>query len=286
MKIRFLLGILLAASVLGTACSQSKSVSAPATTGPKQPGTSDAAAALDTAKSGSGRQMYYQREITAADVQGRSLRELNLLRNTIYARAGNPFRKAWLNEYFSAQSWYKPLAKMDESKLTALDRKNGAFIAEYEAKLPRTDLEARKGKLLDRPETELSKEDTIELMLLRRALGEAPAGTETATATPLDDPRMLEKLLNVNQLNDLSRRDLRLLRNTVYARRGREFKSAIMQEYFGRMAWYKGDAAYTDDKLTEIDRQNINIIRSLEDQLGGPLTDADQNKEDGWFGAA
>src|SRR5437773_10874911 len=68
--------------------------------------------------------LYYDREIRQEDLRGRTLRELTLMRNTIYARAGNPFRKKWLNDYFSAQPWYHPLPKMDETRLTTLDRKN------------------------------------------------------------------------------------------------------------------------------------------------------------------
>src|SRR5215467_10083157 len=86
------------------------------------------------------RPLYYTREITDDDLIGRSLRELTLMRNTIYARAGNKFRKQWLNDYFSALPWYHPLDKMDESKITALDRKNAEIIAKYDADIPRDEL--------------------------------------------------------------------------------------------------------------------------------------------------
>src|SRR5690349_4393234 len=86
------------------------------------------------------RPLYYSREITNNDLEGRTLRELTLMRNTIYARAGNKFRKKWLNDYFSAQSWYHPLDKTDESKVTALDRRNAQIIAKYDAAIIRDDL--------------------------------------------------------------------------------------------------------------------------------------------------
>ena len=38
------------------------------------------------------RQLYYERALTDEDLAGRTLRELSLMRNWIYARAGNPFR--------------------------------------------------------------------------------------------------------------------------------------------------------------------------------------------------
>src|SRR5215470_1120836 len=63
------------------------------------------------------RPLYYTREITDDDLIGRSLRELTLMRNTIYARAGNKFRKQWLNDYFSAQPWYHPQEPIDENKI-------------------------------------------------------------------------------------------------------------------------------------------------------------------------
>ena len=84
----------------------------------------------------SARPLYYTRAITNDDLEGRTLRDLSLMRNTIYARAGNKFRKQWLNDYFSALSWYHPLDKMDESKLTVLDKRNAEIIADYDAALP------------------------------------------------------------------------------------------------------------------------------------------------------
>src|SRR5437762_3233786 len=74
--------------------------------------------AVQTASPKSERPLYYERLITAADLEGRSLRELSLMRNTIYARAGNPFRKKWLRDYFTSQPWYHPATRTDPSKLT------------------------------------------------------------------------------------------------------------------------------------------------------------------------
>jgi hypothetical protein len=35
-----------------------------------------------------------------------------------------------------------------------------------------------------------------------------------------------------------------------------------------------------------MDKRNINVILSVENQLGGPLTDYQNKKEDGWFARA
>jgi hypothetical protein len=225
--------------------------------------------------------LYYTREITRKDLQPRSLRELTLLRNTIYARAGNAFRKKWLNDYFSAQPWYHPLEKMDESKLTALDKKNAEIIAQWDASLSRAYLLDEQQEFSN-PE---SPEDKIELRLVSMRLGKW-AGSPDQDRTPLEDPSLLDKQITVDGLKDFSRRDLRLLRNLIYARRGRPFHSELIKTYFEAVDWYKADPKYTDARLTAVDKRNINVILSVENSLGGPLTDYEHKKEDGWFARA
>jgi hypothetical protein len=225
------------------------------------------------------------------------------MRNTIYARAGNPFRKRWLNEHFSAQPWYHAQTAMDESALTPIDKANAEKIAAYEASLLQSELRTRAQEVSERLAGELSsapqdqvEKDLIELMLLDRSIGvvfpgesgiQIPAWfTEKVDVTAMDDASRLDRLLTVDALRDFSRRDLRILRNTVYARRGRAFKSQLLAEYFSRMEWYQPDAAYTDSRLTEIDQRNIKLIRSVEDSVGGPLTDLQQQASDEWFSGA
>src|ERR1044071_10018960 len=103
-------------------------------------------AALPSRASADDRPLYYARALTPADLEGRTLRELTLMRNTIYARAGHPFRKKWLHDYFSAQPWYKPLPKDDNKKITAVDRANAALIAQAEQGQTRADMKKQIGR--------------------------------------------------------------------------------------------------------------------------------------------
>jgi len=232
------------------------------------------------------RPFYYDRPIVDADLTGRTLRELSLLRNTIYARAGNKFRRPWLHEYFSAQPWYKPLDVMDESKITAADRANARKIADADAAITREDLERRRDEVLARRKAgQPMAEDDVELSLLSQRLGTWLGGEEkpAEARSPLEDPAQLDRLARVEELSTLSRRDLRILRNTIYARRGRTFDSAVVREYFKGAAWYRPDPGYHDGRLTEIDRKNIQIVKSVEDSLGGPLHENPNYGKDGWF---
>ncbi len=290
-----LAGGLLACSGLPTGLPGSSTPSAPGTAPVATPVTTQPAPlpVASGTPDPSGIPYYYTRAITAADLQNRPLKELSLIRNTIYARAGNPFRKAWLNEYFSSQPWYRPGVGVDTTKLSVLDYKNAEFVGDYEARIPRAELVQRRDRLIAQMKRD-GDGDGVELVLLARALGENAWNYEiqvdhSATdmeVSPFDDPRILDSLVRVDQLRDLSRRDLRILRNMVYARHGRAFKSELLQLHFERQSWYKVDPAYSDAKLSEVDKRNVQIIRSVEDSLGGPLTDYQHKSEEGWFTAA
>ena len=232
---------------------------------------------------------YFDRPITAADLDGKTLRELALTRNVIFARAGQVFRKAWVRDYFSPLDWYRPTG-LDQKKLTKLDLANAATVAKYEIALPADVLLKRVTALIGRVQSakQPSKEDVIEVFLLSEAVGTAPpdfvlALDPTKKRHPLSSPDVLDKLLTLGQLSDLSKRDLRILRNTVFARRGRPFKTETMRDYFEKKEWYRIDETYTDKRLTKIDLTNIKMIRSVEDSMGGPETEAPDEPPDGYM---
>lgn len=76
---------------------------------------------------------YFDRLVTDADLVGRSLEELALMRNTIYAHAGRTFKNPKLRTYFAAQPWYRPAA--GPSKVTSVDAANVRAIAARERAL-------------------------------------------------------------------------------------------------------------------------------------------------------
>lgn len=229
------------------------------------------------------RPMYYDRELVFEDLDGRTMRDLDLLRNTIYARAGNPFRKKWLHDYFTALPWYKPLEKMDEKQLAELDKKNARMIMEYSLDLSEADLKDTAEKLQQRALKEsLSSDEKIEVRLLSIRLGKW-YGSEKDKGeyqpNPLENPDRLDQPVTLEDLSDFSRRDLRLLRNTVYARRGKPFTSETLGGYFSDMAWYHPDPKYHDKRLNGVDKQNIAMIISLERTLGGPMSEKEARGE-------
>lgn len=95
-------------------------------------------------------EFFQNTPITEAMLGGLSLYELRLLRNEIYARRGRQFRTAWLQQYFSGQTWYEPREDNKEPELSATEKQNVETIVRYENRL-HDELSAKpvSGKLLD-----------------------------------------------------------------------------------------------------------------------------------------
>lgn len=74
----------------------------------------------------------------------------------------------------------------------------------------------------------------------------------------------LDSKLTEADLKDLDKARLRLMRNAVYARHGRAFKSVDLQSLWECYTWYKKNPNYSDDLLTETDRYNIELIKRFE----------------------
>lgn len=67
------------------------------------------------------------------------------------------------------------------------------------------------------------------------------------------------------ELRDLTLDELGYLRNEFYARKGFQFKTDKMKNYFSQKEWFK---PFTRDvKLTEIELENVYLIRGMEQEL-------------------
>jgi hypothetical protein len=62
----------------------------------------------------------------------------------------------------------------------------------------------------------------------------------------------------------LNKNELRLLRNTIYAKYGYIFNSPDLQRHFSQFSWYNGTKRNVDSELTVSDRENIRIIQNIE----------------------
>jgi len=85
------------------------------------------------------------------------------------------------------------------------------------------------------------------------------------------------KSISEQMLHGLSLNELRLLRNEVYARHGRQFQAPWLSQYFFSQPWYQPNENFRDEELSGPDKQNVETIvayeRKIHDDLGRkPLT--------------
>jgi hypothetical protein len=69
--------------------------------------------------------------------------------------------------------------------------------------------------------------------------------------------------------------DLRVLRNEIYARRGKVFKSKDLKEYFAAQSWYKPDPNFQDEMLSEVEKKNLAVIKEAEDMAISKFSEAE-----------
>jgi len=89
------------------------------------------------------------------------------------------------------------------------------------------------------------------------------------------------RLLTENDLRDLSKQQLRLLRNTVFARHGYKFAAADLQEYFGKKKWYRPQYDEVTHLLNTIERENVQFIQKYEVRMEASSSVAFTDNRDG-----
>ena len=85
--------------------------------------------------------------------------------------------------------------------------------------------------------------------------------------SPGDMELFENKLISDAMLRGLSLHELRLLRNEIYARHGRIFKTVWIQQYFGFQPWYDPKEDFKDEDISGADKTNIETIVKYETKL-------------------
>lgn len=70
-----------------------------------------------------------------------------------------------------------------------------------------------------------------------------------------------------NLYSNKNKEELRIIRNTVFAKYGKIFKSKDLRDYFSKQYWYKPDDQYSDAILNENDKKAIKMIVALEKKV-------------------
>ncbi len=80
-------------------------------------------------------------------------------------------------------------------------------------------------------------------------------------------PGSSTRLLTESEVSSLSKDELRLARNEIFARHGRRFDDPELQAYFDSKSWYNGTIDpddFSESMLSETEKKNIDLIKKYE----------------------
>lgn len=252
--------------------------------------------------------------VTDDNLRDYSGAEITILAAEIEALHGKTFTDEWLQKYFDERYWYKPNSAYDPAILNDIERKNIArFFKEkeknrktaisigdmdnfqtvaltrdklaglsiLELRILREEFYARRGKKFAEPGIRdyFGWRDWYKPAKNQKAIKLTAVEQQNVALLAAYENELREKLstelITDETLGFLFAEDLRVLRNEVYARRGRVFKDPVLQKYFESQAWYKADPAFTDDKLNEIEVKNLAKIREAEETATSKFSEAE-----------
>lgn len=162
------------------------------------------------------------------ELENLTLDELGYLRNEFYARKGFIFRTNKMKSYFSKKTWFKPVTR--DVKLTEVELENVYLIRAMEQ-------EINFGK-------NISEVDQINKLYEIAQL----------------------RALTKDDIKDISPHKLPYLRNTFFAKKGFIFSVLRYKDYFESQNWYVGSRENVDNLLSDLDKKNINFIKSNENR--------------------
>lgn len=188
--------------------------------------------------------------LTSADLTYLSADELTLARNEIYARHGYIFSSEELQEYFCCKDWYSPSISGDEfdsDSLSSTEDGNLGLIKIYE------DIAEGIKPAADNPYMEYHNDWYI---------------------FPDSDSRKLEEY----DLIDLTREEMIIARNEIFARHGYSFSDDDLFAYFYYCSWYTPDSAPGRLDLISMnstENYNVNFLLDHQERLSevGDLND-------------
>lgn len=95
----------------------------------------------------------------------------------------------------------------------------------------------------------------------------AEAGKQAEEESEYILPQSSSAILTNADVEGLSLREINYAKNEVYARHGRKFQSAELQNYFNSKSWYNGTiepAVFGENLLSDVERKNVEFLKNIE----------------------
>jgi hypothetical protein len=228
------------------------------------------------------------------------LLNLHIMKAEIEAIHGKMFdSEPQLQAYFEDRYWYKPNPAYNERVLNPTEKANLKLLSDMERKSRGGGVSP--GEMLAYtnvpfPADALKKSSLMDLRLMRNeffAIHGRPFKTEWLNRTfrsydwykpgketplnPVENENVIKIVKRENEihqslgttalsdeaLDGMYLEDLLKLKNEIYARHGRVFKTKWLQNYFSSLSWYKPNPEYSEKLLSNVERKNLQLIASV-----------------------
>lgn len=254
--------------------------------------------------------LWENKAIPTAKLQNATVLDDHVMRLEVEAIHGRTFpEEPSMQTYFEARYWYKPDASYNSRVLNKFERLNIATLSAAERSrggkgIRPEDVPAFQNKPL--PAGALERTSLRDLRLLRNGFY-ALQGRKFHTSwisdfletqdwyKPVDDPKPLTLMEHDNILKVVERErqiheglstkpvtkglvdgllleDVRNLKDEIYARHGRVFKTKWLQSYFASLPWYKANPDYSDSMLNPIEQKNIAYLAQVQKKLESQMS--------------
>lgn len=145
---------------------------------------------------------------------------------------------------------------------SVLDKKSKSSKREKEKERRAKEKESEEGDVTTETHTEVTTAQTVQPTTLPSTVA-----VNSEFILPDSSVRVLDK----SELAGFSAEQCRLARNEIYAKHGRMFDDAGLQNYFNSRSWYHGTIPakqFNDNMLSDIEIQNRNLIIAFEKEMG------------------
>ena len=102
-------------------------------------------------------------------------------------------------------------------------------------------------------------------------IADAQKRSRNIALAPGDMELFEDRAVSEQLLKGLGLYELRLLRNEIYARHGRQFQAPWLSQYFYSQPWYTPDDKFKDEELSGFDKQNVLTIVAYENKIHDEL---------------
>lgn len=124
-----------------------------------------------------------------------------------------------------------------------------------------------KKKELDLKEKELKLKEK-ELDMKKNSEGSSNTNQNSAGGNSSIFPQASDRLLTADDVSNLNGWELKIMRNEIFARYGYIFKTEEMRNYFMYEKWYVPKYENVDDRISDVEKKNIELIKRYESRLG------------------